>query len=76
MYTVEMDFDDIEITILDDYANHEDLKINAFDDVVFIRQWNEEANRFDVISLSPSMWEEFLVSIHSPDGVFISGKKF
>lgn len=72
MYTVEMDHDDIEIYVIDENANHEDLVINAFDDIVFLRQWDEDKQCFDIISLSPSMWEELLKAIHSPEGSFLT----
>lgn len=72
MYTVEMDHDDIEIYVIDENAHHEDLVINAFDDIVFLRQWDEDKQCFDIISLSPSMWEELLKAIHSPEGAFLT----
>jgi len=72
MYTVEFDQDDIEITILDDSNNYEDLKIDAFTDIVYIRQWNEELDRFTVIAISPEMWEELISAIQSPEGAFVT----
>jgi hypothetical protein len=75
MFTVEFDHDDIQIQIVDEEANHEDLVVNAFDDIVFIRQWNEELNRFEVVSISPSQWEELISAIDSPEGCFIVERK-
>lgn len=71
MFTVEFDHDDIEITVIDDKGNYEDLKINAFDDIVYIRQWNEDLNRFSSISISSQMWEELISAISSPEGAFV-----
>lgn len=71
IYTVEFDMDEVGIHIIDEGANHEDLIVNAFDDIVFIRQWNEEFQRFDVIDISPSQWEELISAIDSPEGAFI-----
>ena len=62
--------DEVEIHIIDEEANHEDLIVNAFDDIVFIRQWNEEFKRFDVIDISPSQWEELICALDSPEGAF------
>jgi hypothetical protein len=70
MYSVEMEYDDIEITIMDDYALNEDIKIDVFDDVVFIRQWDDDKNCHDIISMSPQMWEELILAMHSPEGFF------
>ena len=72
MYTVEFDQDDIEITILDDSNNYEDLKIDAFTDIVYIRQWNEELDKFNIIAISPEMWEELIAAIQSPEGAFVT----
>lgn len=72
MYTVEMDFDDIEIYVLDENNHHEDVIVNAFDDIVFIRQWDEEKQCHDVISMSPKMWESLICSIHSPNGSYLT----
>ena len=38
MYSVEMEHDEITITIMDDHGNYSDLIINSFDDIVYIRQ--------------------------------------
>jgi hypothetical protein len=75
MYSVEMVYDDIEITIMDDYALNEDIKIDVFDDVVFIRQYDENKECHDIISMSPEMWEELILAIHSPEGLFRVKKK-
>lgn len=71
MFTVEFDHDNIEIVVVDDNGNHEDLKVDAFDDIVYIRQWNEEFNCFNVIEVSPKQWEELLESMNSPEGAYI-----
>lgn len=72
MYTVEFDDDNIEIVIVDDNDDYEDLRVDAFNDVVYLRQWNEDMNSFEVIVISPQMWEELICSMHSPEGAFIS----
>lgn len=72
MFTVEMDFDDIEIYVLDESGNHEDVVVNAFDDIVFIRQWDDDKGCHDIISMSPKMWEKFITAIHSPSGSYLT----
>jgi hypothetical protein len=71
MYTVEFDHDDIEITIIDDAGFYEDLKIDAFDNIVYIRQWNNEIERFNSIAISSQMWEELIAAISSSEGSFV-----
>jgi len=70
MFTVEFDHDDVEITVVDDSGHYEDLKVDAFDDIVYVRQWNEELDRFNTIAVSPRMWEELIAAISSPEGAF------
>jgi hypothetical protein len=71
MYTVEFDHDVVEITVIDDTGFHEDLKIDAFDDIVYISQWNEDADKATVITISTQMWEELITAIQSPEGAFV-----
>lgn len=71
MYTVEFDHDEVCITILDDEGNHDDVIINSFDDIVYIRQWDEDIKRWHAISMSPKQWEELIASINSTEGAFI-----
>lgn len=72
MYTVEFDDDNIEIVIVDDDDNYEDLRVDAFNDVVYLRQWNEDMDSFEVVVISPQMWEELICAMRSPEGAFIS----
>ena len=46
MFTVEMDFDEIEITVLDDGDRFEDVKVFSYDDVIYIRQFSEKKNKW------------------------------
>ena len=70
MYTVEFDHDEVCITVMDDTGVHGDLKINAFDDIVYITQYDLELDFEYVIEINPAMWEELLTAIHSPEGFF------
>ena len=70
MYTVEFEHDEICITILDDTAQNEDLIVNSFDDVVFIRQYDPEIKRHQIVQISPQMWEDLICAMDSPEGFF------
>jgi hypothetical protein len=74
MYTVEFDHDEITITIIDDSGIHEDVIVNSFDDIVFIRQWDEDAKKIEAVAMSPGQWEELIAAINSPEGAFITSK--
>lgn len=75
MYTVEMDLDEITITLLDDSGNYADVIINSFDDIVYIRQFTDNSNTPQAIALSPQMWEELISAMHSPEGAFRTVRK-
>lgn len=75
MYTVEMDLDEITITLLDDSGNYADVIINSFDDIVYIRQFADNSNTPQAIALSPQMWEELISAMHSPEGAFRTVRK-
>ncbi len=74
MFTIEMDYDEITITLLDDTGSYADVIINSFDDIVYIRQFEEEEEP-QAVALSPQMWEELIAAIHSPEGAFLTVKK-
>lgn len=74
MFTVEMDHDEIEITILDDAGNNEDVKVHLFDDVVYIRQVFDN-NKVEAIQMSPDMWDELVAAINSSEGAYLTVKK-
>jgi hypothetical protein len=70
MYTVEMDHDEVTVTILDDYGHHEDVVFNIFDDIVYIRQWDDFLETFNSIAMSPEMFEEFVAALNSAEGAY------
>lgn len=72
MFTVEMDLDEIEITVLDDTGTHEDVKVFSYDEVVYIRQFNEEKNKWDLVSMTPSMYVELMEAWGSGEGSYVT----
>ena len=71
MYTVEMDFDSALITVLDEHARHEDVKVIIADDgVVFIVQYDEKLDKNHVITISFQQYMDMLAAIQSPEGMF------
>lgn len=72
MYTVEMDHDEIEITVLDDGGRCEDLKVFSYDDTVYIRQYNKKKKMYELIIITPEMYGELMEAWRSPEGSFIT----
>lgn len=75
MFSVEFDWDEVCITVMDDTGHHGDLKIHSFDDIVYITQWDPETETQDILEINPAMWEELLTAIHSPEGFFMRTNK-
>ena len=72
MFTVEMDHDEIEITVLDDKDGFEDVKVFSYDDIVYIRQFNEKYNKWDLIQMTPEMYVELMTAYHKPSGAYLT----
>lgn len=70
MFTVEMDWDEIAITVLDENAYHEDLQCLIYDDTVYMRQWDEKENKHTIIKMSPEMFDELRVSFDQGEGAY------
>lgn len=71
MFTIEMDWDETALTFLDDSGRFEDVSVFIYEDVVYIRQWVEEENRFHVLQLTPQMLHEFMESFKRTEGAYI-----
>lgn len=71
MFTVEMDFDEVAVTILDDTGQYEDVQFFIYDDIVYIRQFFEEVGAYSVVAMTPEMFEEFRESLNSSEGAYV-----
>lgn len=71
MFTIEMDWDETAITILDQTGEHEDVQFLVYEDIVYIRQWDEDMQRHILITMSPHMFEELAASIELPEGAYM-----
>ena len=70
MFTIEMDWDETDIVVLDDEGKYEDLQVIMYDDVVYIRQWDSELERNNYIVVSPKMMLSFMNSWTLPSGSY------
>lgn len=75
MFSIEFDHDEVCITVMDDTGEHGDLKVHAFDDIVYLSQWDPETETQGVLEINPDMWEELIAAIHSPEGFFMTERK-
>lgn len=71
MFTVEIDFDETILTIMDDNGNHEDFKVYLYDDIIIFKMFDEKLGKEISIKIGPKMWDEFMASLQSTEGTFI-----
>jgi hypothetical protein len=71
MFTVEMEFDETIVTVMDDHGNVEDIKVHLSDDVVYFRQYNTVTERDELIQITPEMWREMVKAFDCPEGSFV-----
>lgn len=70
MFTSEIDWDESKVTVLDDEGFYEDVQLFLYDDIVIIRQWDDEIDNYKDIGMSPEMFEELTAALNSPVGAF------
>lgn len=72
MFSVEHEFDNTTITVLDDSGEQEDVAVVLFDDVVYIRQYVEDTDLASVVTLTPKMFAEMIEAYNRGEGSFIA----
>lgn len=71
MITIEMDEDETLITILDTTDELEDVSVLLYDDYCHVRQWNEKAQKFDVVTLTAEMYLLLMKAWQLPEGTYV-----
>ena len=75
MFTIEMDWDELGIRILDQTGEYEDVEFLIYDDSVYIRQWDEDLEQHHIITISPHQFEELSYAMNLPEGAYVLNKK-
>lgn len=70
MFTNEFEFDETRTVIMDETAQHEDVEV-LIGDGVFIRQWNDDLDKYDVVYMTPQMFNELIEAMKHPEGMFV-----
>lgn len=55
---------------MDDTGEYEDIHVIIADDNVFIRQWDEDRERYELICMSPKMFYELQEAMKKPAGLY------
>ena len=72
MFSVEHDFDNTTVTVLDDGGEQEDVAVILFDDLVYIRQYVEDTDLASVVTMTPKMFAEMIEAYNRGEGSFIT----
>ena len=75
MFTIEHEEDETIITILDEEGELEDVGVLMWDDRVFIRQWNEHRQQFDLIAMNAQMYYKLMQAWSLPEGTYVVERK-
>tara|TARA_B110000858_G_scaffold192032_1_gene242137 strand:- start:2096 stop:2341 length:246 start_codon:yes stop_codon:yes gene_type:complete len=72
-YTIEEEFDQTRIVIMDESGDDLDVDLifeNAgnYEGFVSLRQYNNNLNSYEVITMTPSMFKDLIKSVDSPEG--------
>jgi hypothetical protein len=70
MFTVEMDEEKTVIVVLDNEGNHPESWIYIYDDVVYIRQYDEDIEEVNIITLSPEQFYGLMKAMKKNPGVY------
>lgn len=71
MFTNEFSFDETVTTVLDETAEYEDVHVIITDAEVFIRQWDDDREKYEIICMSPKMFYELQEAMKRPAGLFV-----
>ena len=71
IFSNEFDFDEITITIMDETDEVEDVHVIITDDQVFIRQWDDDREKYEIICMNSKMFFELQEAMKHPAGLFM-----
>jgi hypothetical protein len=69
-FTVEHVFAESIVTVLDDSGRLEDVEWLLDEQGVFVRQWNEEHDRYEVVEMTNKQLQEALTALGLPEGTY------
>jgi len=70
MFTVEHDTDFTIVITLDQTASFADVEVILDADDIVIRQFNEDMDAYDLITLSHQQFNDIMSAMQSPEGAY------
>ena len=71
MFTVEEEFDESIVTILDVNGQYEDIIMYYCENGIYITQYNEQTDKDTIIELTTEMWETMIEAYNRTNGTYI-----
>jgi len=71
MFTVDEEFDESIVTVLDNKGRYEDITMYYSENGVYIVQYNEQTDSDAIIELSTEMWETMIEAYNRTNGTYI-----
>jgi hypothetical protein len=70
MFTNEQKFDESLTVVMDETAEYEDIHLIITDEEVFLRQWDDDCDRYEIIVMTHKMFFELQEALKKPDGIY------
>ena len=70
MFTVEMDDEKTVIVALDNEGIYGDAWVHIYDDVVYIRQYDEDSKEMELITMSTEQFYSIMKAMKKGNGVY------
>jgi len=71
-FTIEHVFKESIVTVLDDTGKLEDIEVILDEDGLFIRQWNNELDRYELIEFNNHQFKELVTALGLPEGTYVA----
>jgi Mg/Co/Ni transporter MgtE len=75
MFTVEMDHDEVTVTVLDNDGHYDDVELILYDDIIYVRQYDAQHDLMQMIAMSPEMFNELRAAMKHPAGTYLTKHK-
>jgi hypothetical protein len=75
MFTVEHLSDSTVVTVLSTIQNVNDLEVIFDEDLVWLRQFDDDKNQYEIIVISNPMWKEMMAAYNCPEGAYVTETK-
>lgn len=69
MFTVEHEFDSTVVRTLDESGSHEDVELILDGDIVYMRQWDVDLNKYEMVVMHYQQLLDLAASLHTTEGL-------